>query len=81
MLGLASLVNEEQTSNWKPTRTETFEGVTFKLTKDIKLSADWTPIGTSESICFAGSFDGGGHTISNVNIKSNADCIGFFGYL
>ncbi len=81
LLGLASLVNEEQVSRWKPTRTETFEGVTFKLTKDIKLTSEWTPIGTSESICFAGSFDGDGHTISNVNIKSNADSIGFFGYL
>ena len=81
LLGLASLVNEEQVSRWKPTRTETFEGVTFKLTKDIKLTSEWTPIGTSESICFAGSFDGDGHTISNVIIKSNADSIGFFGYL
>ena len=35
----------------------------------------------SESICFAGSFDGNGHTISNVIIKNNADSIGFFGYL
>lgn len=81
LLGLASLVNEEQVSRWKPTRTETFEGVTFKLTKDIKLTSEWTPIGTGESICFEGSFDGDGHTISNVNIKSNADSIGFFGYL
>lgn len=58
LMGLASLVNEEQASRWKPTRTETFEGVTFKLTKDIKLTGEWTPIGMSESICFAGSFDG-----------------------
>ena len=42
-MGLASLVNEEQASRWKPTRTETFEGVTFKLTKDIKLTGEWTP--------------------------------------
>ena len=81
LMGLASLVNEEQASRWKPTRTETFEGVTFKLTKDIKLTGEWTPIGMSESICFAGSFDGNGHTISNVIIKNNADSIGFFGYL
>lgn len=81
LLGLVSLVNEKQVSEWKPTRTETFEGVTFKLTKDIELSGEWTPVGTGESTCFAGSFDGGGHTISNVNIKSNSDSIGFFGYL
>lgn len=81
LLGLASLVNQEQVARWKPTRTETFEGVTFKLTKDIKMTTEWTPIGTSESICFAGSFDGDGHTISNMIIKSNADYIGFFGYL
>lgn len=81
LLGLASLVNQEQVSRWKPTRTETFEGVTFKLTKDIKLTGEWTPIGTSQSICFEGSFDGDGHTVSNMKITSNADCIGFFGYL
>lgn len=78
--GLASLVNEEQ-AKWKPTRIEDFEGVTFKLTKNIELTQEWKPIGSSTAISFAGSFDGGGHTISNLKIDSTADNTGFFGYL
>lgn len=78
--GLASLVNEEQ-AKWKPTRIEDFEGVTFKLTKDIELTHEWKPIGSSAAISFAGFFDGGGHTISNLKINSTSDNTGFFGYL
>lgn len=80
LMGLASLVNQEQ-AKWKPTRLETFKGVTFTLTKDIKLTQPWTPIGSSDAVCFAGSFDGNGHTISNVEISSTSVNTGFFGYL
>lgn len=80
LMGLASLVNQEQ-ARWKPTRLETFKGVTFTLTKDIKLTQQWTPIGSSSAVCFAGSFDGNGHTISNVKISSTSTNTGFFGYL
>ncbi|MEI3502879.1 MAG: hypothetical protein V8Q42_04140 [Anaerovoracaceae bacterium] len=64
----ASSTNEEQTDNWKPTRTENFEGVTFTLTDDIELSGQWEPIGSDESYNFAGIFDGDGHTISGISI-------------
>ena len=62
--GLASLVNEEQYL-WKPNRTESFEGVTFVLTRDITLTDAWTPIGIDNQITFAGVFDGKGHSISS----------------
>lgn len=59
----------------------------FKLTSDIDLGgAEWTPIGfysekTGYSACFAGHFDGDGHTISNFKITSaKTRYIGFFGF-
>jgi len=45
----------------------------------------WTPIGggtdSSTNIPFAGTFDGQGHTISGVYMKSNGLYLGFFGVL
>ena len=42
LLGFASLINENQTDSWKPNRIENFEGVTFVLTDDIKLTtSEW----------------------------------------
>lgn len=81
LIGLASLVNEEQIDIWKPTRLESFEGVTFVLTRDIELTETWTPIGRDDSSNFAGVFDGNGHTISNVKITTSFGHSGFFGYL
>lgn len=81
LLGLASLVNENQVDKWKPTRIENFDGVTFVLTKDIKLMGSWTPIGTGSASYFAGIFDGNGHTISNLDIDSSSGPAGLFGYL
>ncbi len=81
LMGLCSLVNEEQVDRWKPDRLETFEGVTFVLTRDIELTQPWTPIGLDDSVYFAGVFDGNGHTISNLNIKEPVDASGLFGYL
>ncbi len=51
-------------------------GKTIKLGADINLyNIDWTPIGlmTSNSSykVFSGSFDGNGHTIKNLNVKSD----------
>ncbi len=61
----------------------TFEGYTIKLTNDIRLNDGWTPIGAfarnarknstevpygiNTKLSFAGTFDGGEHTISNLN--------------
>lgn len=63
----------------------------YKLANDISLSAptdentsNWTPIG-NYARPFKGTFDGGGHTISNVVIKNQNTATfqryGFFGYL
>lgn len=81
LLGLASLVNEQQVDKWKPTRLENFEGVTFVLTRDIKLSSEWTPIGTGGASYFAGVFDGNGHTISGLKMDVESGSAGLFGYL
>lgn len=56
------------------------------LTKDIDLSniSNWTPIGISNSLYFGGIFDGGNHTVMNLNIDA-PDMIyqgyGLFGYI
>lgn len=56
----------------------------FKLTDDIALSGDFTPIGTKENP-FTGTFDGNGYTISNLIINSttasNVKYVGLFGYV
>ena len=73
-------VNSGETSAWA------------ELTADIDLSeicgeniggqsVSWTPIGNSESTAYTGTFDGDGHTISGLYIKSTADDQGLFGYL
>lgn len=66
--------------------------VCAKLTADIDLkdfchAADaskeeqsWEPIGNG-SKRYAGTFDGNGHTISNLYIKVQRDGVGFFGYM
>ena len=55
---------------------------TFKLAKDIDLkNIPWTPIGTTDKsgVSFRGTFDGQGHTISNIIINENASAYdGFF---
>lgn len=78
--GLASLVNEEQYF-WKPNRTESFEDVTFVLSRDITLTDVWTPIGVDEQITFSGTFDGNGHTISGLELNSEDPYCGLFGHL
>ncbi len=56
----------------------TYKGVYAELTADINLEQeDWTPIGTSENP-FTGTFDGLGHTISNVWVTINGNA-GLFG--
>lgn len=59
----------------------------YKLTSNIDLGgAEWTPIGfysekTAYSSCFAGHFDGDGHTIKNFKITTAKNrYIGFFGF-
>lgn len=57
-----------------------FSGKTITLEGDIDLSAHyWTPIGTSTSNYFKGTFDGADHTISNLTIDANDSYVGLFG--
>jgi len=59
----------------------------YKLMDDIDLGGqNWAPIGYyTESLeyaaCFSGVFDGNGHIISNFTISSNAQYVGFFGFI
>ena len=61
--------------------------VTFVLGADLDLSGvDWTPIGdnttTSNATRFRGTFNGNGHTISNLTVNNpDAKCQGLFGYV
>ena len=64
-----------------------FRGETVRLTQSVDLQdEEWTPIGNSSKTVFAGTFDGGGNTVSNLTITrdliNTADnCgVGFFGY-
>ncbi len=53
---------------------------TFTLTADITLSGEWTPIGTQANP-FRGTFDGGGHAISNLTYNNaSGDYVGLFGF-
>ena len=57
------------------------DGEYFELTDDIDLGGEispWTPIG-GLSNPFGGTFDGGGHTISGLNIDSDESYLGLFG--
>ena len=58
-----------------------FSGKTALLASDIDLGEHlWTAIGTDNDHQFSGSFDGGGHTISNLFINEpDGDFIGLFG--
>ena len=71
-------------------------GVYYQLTDDIDFSGydtdsddtngNFSPIGYSKSFgdrnYFKGTFDGNGHTISNIEIiLPNQDYVGFFGYI
>ena len=66
----------------------TFSGKTITLAADIDLSTDvdsegnqisWTPIGNSSNI-FKGTFDGNGHTVSNLFVDGGSGSNkGFFG--
>ena len=55
-----------------------------KLMNDIDLNGNeknqWTPIGTSFSNSYSGTFNGAGHTISGLYIDSSADYQGLLGY-
>ena len=63
---------------------EAYAGKHFKLTADIDLEKEpWTPIGKlqgEEVRPFQGTFDGGGHQITNLKISNGGQYGGLFGY-
>ena len=66
---IAKLVNEE----WKL-------GINITLTDNIDLTdIDWTPIGTSFSNSYTGTFNGGGHTITGLTVTGSNEYAGLFG--
>ena len=63
-----------------------FVNTHFRQVADIDLSGirsgeGWTPIGSYGATGFAGIYDGNGHTISGLYIKSSKDGLGLFGYV
>ena len=76
LAGFAALVN---------TGADSFAGKTLTLTSDIDLAnIEWVPIGNADAdvfVGFKGTFDGQGHTISNLFIESDSWGKGLFGYM
>lgn len=61
---------------------ENFDGWLVRLECDIDLSdTDWEPIGSSLSCAFCGEFDGKGHIIRGLRLKTDARFVGLFGVL
>ncbi len=64
----------------------TYEGEYLQLTTDITLTQEWTTAGSGSENCFCGTFNGNGHTISDLTIGSTEDIsdvqyVGLFGYV
>ena len=70
LLNVAKLVNGGKTD------------INITLDKNIDLTGkEWTPIGTSFSNSYTGTFDGGGHTITGLTVTTNDEYAGLFGCL
>ena len=70
LLILQSLINSGQT----------YKGQFIALSDDIDMSGvDFSPMGTNAANAFNGTFDGMGHSISNLTITAEADYVGLFG--
>ena len=68
LMNIAKLVNGGKTD------------INITLDTDIDLTGkDWTPIGTSYSNSYTGTFDGGGHTIKGLTVTTNDQFVGLFG--
>ena len=72
--------------------SDNFSGKYIKLANDIVMNEGnakdwaqtaptniWSPIGRSSATAFAGTFDGGGHTVSGLYVSESAQYMGFFG--
>ena len=68
LMNIAKLVNGGKTD------------INITLDTDIDLTGkNWTPIGTSFSNKYTGTFDGGGHTIKGLTVTTNDQFVGLFG--
>lgn len=68
---IAKLVNEQ----WNL-------GINITLTADIDLTGiNWTPIGIDYNHRYAGTFDGGDHTITGLTVTTSDQYAGLFGYI
>ena len=72
----------DSVNTYKSDGSNQYKGKYIKLNADIDLAGiDWNPIGSNsvgDHQNFLGTFDGDGHTISNLNIVKAADHLGFF---
>ena len=56
-----------------------YKGKWFKLTDNIAIAGEWAPIGVTGNP-FAGSLNGDGKSITNLNIRTDKAYAGLFGY-
>lgn len=60
--------------------TDNYAGKTIYLADNITLTGTWTPIGNKTNK-FQGTFDGGGYSISGLNVNTTEQYAGLFGYI
>ncbi len=75
--------SEEELKDFRTRVKKGEKNLCAKLTKDITLSEDWTPISSNAqypSEAFSGIFDGNGHTIKGLRINASTAYQGFFAY-
>lgn len=87
---VAQMVNEDRQTG-STASDKQFKGCTLTLTTDIDLAGhEWTPIGIGlnktsiydiDRNYFCGTFDGQGHTISNLKIRGTHTFAGLFGII
>ncbi len=64
--------NDMETLATNVSSGNSYAGSYFKLSQDITLDSTWAGVGTSSTLCFKGSFDGNGHTITLNNTRNKA---------
>ena len=55
--------------------------INITLDKDITLTGEWTPIGTSFGNSYTGTFDGNGKTITGLTVTGSNRYTGLFGFI
>ena len=58
-----------------------YQNVYFQQTNPITLTSAWTPIGNAYANPFKGHYDGGGYQITGLNVTTNGQYAGLFGYI